>query len=463
MKHFNYIKYSIAALLLACVFFSCEKFIEVDLPSDQLTTQSVFSNDESAIAALRGLYSEITKNNVFIGHGAMSVYPGFSADELNVHTGNPTEIAYVNNAIPVNSFPLLTNLWQKGYFHIYQANAILENLATSEGISPAVKDQISGEAKFFRAFFHFYLVNLFGPVPLAMTTDYRNNAVIGRSDTITVYQQIVADLLDAQKLVSINYPTPERVRVNKWAVTAFLARVYLYLKDWTQAEKEVSSVINSGVYNLSTLSGAFVPGSTETILQLLPPITQIWNTSEGFSFLPFSSFSSPSYSLTNSLLSSFEPGDERKTNWVNSMVIGSTTYYYPFKYKVKSVAAGAPKTEYSVVLRLGEQYLIRAEARANLNNLSGAQSDLNVVRTRAGLPNTTANDVGALLLAIQKERQVELLCEWGHRWFDLKRTGRIDNVLGAIKGSNWQPTDALYPIPQGEMLTNTSLTQNPGY
>jgi hypothetical protein len=162
-------------------------------------------------------------------------------------------------------------------------------------------------------------------------------------------------------------------------------------------------------------------------------------------------------------MGSIEPGDERKTNWINSLVIGSTTYYYPFKYKIKSVAAGAPKTEYSVVLRLAEQYLIRAEARANLNNLTGAQSDLNKIRNRAGLPNTIANDVAAILAAVQKERQIELLAEWGHRWFDLKRTGRIDNVLGAIKGSNWQPTDALYPIPQGELLSNSSLTQNPGY
>jgi len=462
MKQFLYLKYFFA-FIFGAAFFSCEKFIEVDLPTDQLTTQSVFSNDESAVAAIRGLYSEITRNNVYIGHGAMSVYPALSADELNVHTGNPTEIAYVNNGIPVNSFPLLTNLWQKGYFHIYQANAILENLSHSNSISPAVKDQIFGEAKFFRAFFHFYLVNLFGPVPLAMSTDYRDNAVIARSDTTAVYQQIVADLLDAQKLVSINYPTPEKVRVNKFAVTAFLARVYLYLKDWTRAETEAGAVINSNVYKLSTLNNTFLPVSSETILQLLPPITQIWNTSEGFSFLPFSSFASPSYSLTNSLMSAFEPADERKTNWVNSMVINTTTYYYPFKYKVKSVAAGAPKTEYSVVLRMGEQYLIRAEARANLNNLTGAQSDLNLIRNRAGLPNTTANDLGALLLAIQKERQVEFLCEWGHRWFDLKRTGRTDNILGAIKGSNWQPTDAWYPIPQGEMLSNSSLTQNPGY
>jgi hypothetical protein len=403
MKHINYIKHFLAAFLLSCLC-ACEKFIEAAPPTDQLTTQAVFSNDESAIAAIRGLYSEITKNNVYIGHGAMSVYPALSADELNTNSGNPSEIAFVNNAIPVNSFPLLTNIWQKGYYHIYQANAILANLSNSTTISPAVKDQLSGEAKFFRAFFHFYLVNMFGPVPLAMSTDYRNNASIARTDTSKVYQQIVADLLDAQKLVSINYPTSEKVRVNKWAVSAFLSRVYLYLKDWTQAENQSSAVINSGVYNLSSLSNTFVPNNSEAILQFIPPITQIWNTSEGFSFLPFSSFASPSYSLTNSLIGSIEPGDERKTNWINSLVIGSTTYYYPFKYKIKSVAAGAPKTEYSVVLRLAEQYLIRAEARANLNNLTGAQSDLNKIRNRAGLPNTIANDVAAILAGCSKRK-----------------------------------------------------------
>jgi hypothetical protein len=130
-------------------------------------------------------------------------------------------------------------------------------------------------------------------------------------------------------------------------------------------------------------------------------------------------------------------------------------------------------TEYFMVLRLGEQYLIRAEARAKQGNIGGAQSDLNVIRNRAGLPNTTASDEASLITAILKERRVELFCEWGHRWFDLKRLGKIDevmNIVTPIKSNGtvqWQSYKALYPLPLGDLfinnIQNPYLTQNPGY
>lgn len=116
-----------------------------------------------------------------------------------------------------------------------------------------------------------------------------------------------------------------------------------------------------------------------------------------------------------------------------------------------------------MVLRLAEQYLIRAEARVRQNNISGGQSDLNAIRNRSGLPNTTANDQGSLLLAIEQERRVELFTEWGHRWFDLKRTERAEAVLSPFALKDWQSTDVLFPIPQTEREINSRLTQNEGY
>jgi hypothetical protein len=114
-------------------------------------------------------------------------------------------------------------------------------------------------------------------------------------------------------------------------------------------------------------------------------------------------------------------------------------------------------------LRLGEQYLIRAEAEAHLNDNTNAIKDLNIIRNRAGLANYAgATDQTSVLTAIMHERQVELFCEWGNRWFDLKRTGTIDAVLGAEK-PGWQPYIALYPVPLTEIQSNPFLIQNPGY
>ena len=108
-------------------------------------------------------------------------------------------------------------------------------------------------------------------------------------------------------------------------------------------------------------------------------------------------------------------------------------------------------------------YLIRAEVRAHLNNLLGANTDLNTIRNRAGLPDTNTNNPEVLLNDILKERRVELFTEVGHRFFDLKRTGKTGEKLSALK-PNWSDSDLLLPIPEKELLLNNSLQpQNPGY
>ena len=140
--------------------------------------------------------------------------------------------------------------------------------------------------------------------------------------------------------------------------------------------------------------------------------------------------------------------------------MGPVRYYYPYKYKL--TALSLVDTEYNMVIRLAEVYLIRAEARAEQGNIAGAQADLDTVRARAGLPPTAAGDVPGLLGAIGHERQVELVAEWGHRWLDLKRTGLAGAVLGSEK-PGWVATDTLYPIPAGELTANPALSQNPGY
>ncbi|HEY3404724.1 MAG TPA: RagB/SusD family nutrient uptake outer membrane protein, partial [Ohtaekwangia sp.] len=164
-------------------------------------------------------------------------------------------------------------------------------------------------------------------------------------------------------------------------------------------------------------------------------------------------------SVTQGLYDAFEPTDNRRAQWVGSFTNGTTTWYFPHKYKV---AAATAVTEYEMMLRLAEQYLIRAEARAQLENISGAQEDLNAIRSRAGLAGTDADDKAALLLAIEQERKAELFAECGHRWLDLKRTGRADAILDPLK-TDWQSADALFPIPDAERELNPNLTQNDGY
>jgi hypothetical protein len=140
---------------------------------------------------------------------------------------------------------------------------------------------------------------------------------------------------------------------------------------------------------------------------------------------------------------------------------GTQSWHYPFKYKER-VNTGT-SVENSILFRLEEQYLIRAEAKAQLDDITGAQDDLNAIRNRAGLANTVATTQGSLLTAILQERRKEFFTELGHRWFDLKRTGQAAIVLGTTK-LGWDLKDLLFPLPSSELLLNPNLLpQNLGY
>jgi hypothetical protein len=213
------------------------------------------------------------------------------------------------------------------------------------------------------------------------------------------------------------------------------------------------------MYSLaSTPATVFLVASNETIWQLSSVVSNI-NTYEGNNFNPVSATVIPKYPVTSYTLNSFESGDTRKSAWIKSSVVGGQTYNYPYKYKVRT---GSTVTENPVYLRLAEQYLIRAEARAQLNDLPGAASDINVIRNRAGLSNSTIPDQNAALVAIEQERRIEFFAEWGHRWLDLKRWGRADAVLSPVK-SAWQSFDTLWPLPYSELQLNPELIQNSGY
>ncbi len=444
-------------LVLFLTVCSCNKDLDTGTPKTQLVSATVFANDATVAEAMSNVYYQFALSNT----SNTSLYPGYSADEfINYSTAQTKVQMYANAITPDNSD--LKFYWAGMYNYIYQANAVLDGLNSSTTVSSTVKQQLTGEAKFTRALIYFELVNLYGGVPLLLTSKYQDNAVAPRNTVSEVYAQIVSDLKDAQSLLSANYlaadassVTTERLRPNKAAATALLARVQLYLSDWAGAEASATTIISNSAYSLVTdLNSAFLKGSQESILSLSDGPTN--NTAEGAVYIPGTN-SLPFYvGLSSQLMAAFEPSDKRKTSWVGTTVSGTTTAYYPNKYKVRS---STTVTEYVIVLRLPEQYLIRAEARAI--------ADINVVRARAGLPALvlTLTQV-QVLAAIEQERRIEFFSEWGFRWFDLKRTGRVDAVMTAyapIKGGTWNTNWQLYPIPLADLNTNVNLTQNPGY
>jgi hypothetical protein len=474
----------IALLFLLVFCLSCNKLIDIDPPTDSVSDEFVFTNDEGAITAMTGIYTQLinSQTDLEFSSGGITVLAGLSADEF-FYSGTQFQ-EFFNNAIRADNNFVRLYLWEPVYDAIHQANTCIEGLNTYEGVTPALKEQLIGEAKFLRAFCFFNLVNLYGNVPLTLTTDWRANAPMPRTPSGTIYNQVVADLLDAKNRLAADflYSNNERTRVNKWAAISLLARTYLFMTEWQKAETEASAVIdNSSLFNLeSDLKNAFSKNSRETIWQLAPSnLNSPYAIPEAYNIIPqhktkdhppdivnqYWHLFVPPYSLSSGLLNSFENGDLRKQSWCDSTGnLNGTNYFYPAKYKTRQGEAGVEVSEYYTVLRLAELYLIRAEARAKQNKLPGAISDVNMIRSRAGLTGLSNSLNGPQLLsAIAQEKRIEFFSEWGHRWFDLKRRGKSEEVLVPLKGSNWQNHDMLYPIPLSEIQKAPNLLQNPGY
>lgn len=464
-----YFKLYIYCLLLTVC--GCKKFVEIDPPTTMLVTNSIFNSSGTATAAVLSIYQQMQGASFQIAQSC-----GLLSDELaNDYSSDVTLRQYYTNSM------LATNggvgFWPSAYKYIYQANAIIEALQKSNKLIPSIKNQLLGESKFIRAFWYFYLAACYGDVPKVIGTDYTYNAGLARAPKPEIFQQIVTDLIDARSLLNSNFVdgtdtaiAADRVRPTSWAAEALLARVYLYTGDYVNAEKEATNVINNGsLFHMEgDLNSVFLANSNEAIWQLAVPIPTDVNTEDGNNFILVSTPSTGNAStntISQQLLNAFEIGDKRKDNWVGKIIVSADTFLFPYKYKVQY---SDNVTEYTMVLRLAEQFLIRAEARAQINtDLTGAVADLDTIRIRAGLDGYKGVlDKPSLLDAILHERQVELFTEWGNRWFDLIRTGNANSVMSTVsplKGGAWDSNKQLFPIPQSEIILDINLSQNTGY
>lgn len=464
--YINYIrkikKLILISMTLILCLCSCEDFLEPETPLGQIEQTYVFNDENTAIAAVTSMYGKMRGQGFISGGPSGSGYIfGLYADEIDYYwlPGFPVEAVYLHQILPSNS--TIQGVWEVPYSVIYSANAILEGLESTNELSNEIKNQLRGEALFVRGLSHFYLVNIFGDVPYVTTSDYTENSTVSRLSINEVYDNIVEDLLESKSLLGNNFINAERVRPNSYVVSALLARIYLYQENWSKAETESSNIINnSSLFSLeSDLNKVFLKESTSTIWQFKPQF-EGENTSDGEMYI-FSDGPPPFSALNPDLVQEMDDNDLRKLNWIGRVSTDTETWYFPFKYKEDYFTSTS--VEYSKVFRLAEQYLIRAEARAMLGDITGAKQDINIIRNRAGLQNTQTESIDELKNEIIKERRFELFTEHGHRWFDIRRTGKANEVLGPIK-AGWKNTNILLPIPESELIMNPNLKpQNPGY
>ncbi|KAA2240792.1 RagB/SusD family nutrient uptake outer membrane protein [Chitinophaga agrisoli] len=469
-------KWKYTYCLVILLLTGCRDYLEIPLPANQVAGSGAYDSDRSCAAVMNGIYSQLMSGQMMDGAG-VGYRAGLYTDELQDLGLSPIfdvdELAlYANNVQPGNT----DNPWEQLYFRIYTCNLAIEGITANNTGALHFKDQWLGEAYFMRAFLHFYLAALYGDAVVATTSDYTVINTIPRSPVNEVYQQVIKDLQQAQQLLSVEYKdgkgtvTLNRGRPNKAAAAALLARVYLYTGNWAGAAAQATTLIENAAFQLVPPAQTFLTASPETIWSLAPDMAAIVDDySVYYNDIPDVVTSFPAsnvfVAMSDSLAAAFEPGDARKTEWAKTVSSNTLTYVFPSKYKSKT-----PGEEYLVLFRLAEQYLIRAEARAQLGQVTGAnsaQQDIDVVRARAALPGTTAATQSAMLTAIDHERRVELFAEAGHRLFDLRRRNTLNTIMTIITpqkgGRGWQPYMQWWPIPVEDLKANPSLKQTTGY
>lgn len=449
-------------LLLACLLLgtaSCEDMVEVDMPNNQLGTQQVFADAQTAYAALSGLYSDLRTQSLLSGNNfGTGALLGSYADELDCYFNdlNGYETIASNTQLPTNS--VIQTVWNNTYRQIYAANAIIAGAENAVGLSQADRDQVIGEALTVRSMLYFNLQQLFGAVPYTRSTDYELNRSLAKTASAAVLSNLEADLSHAIGLLTDAYRDPSRIYPNRKVAEVVLLKVYMSQQRYSEAEQVALQVLQSPDYQFQPdINQVFNYTGSHILWQIKPQYSG--DSTQEASFYYFDNAPPSAYALSENLIAAFEPGDLRRSLWVADVIAGGQQYYRPFKYKNLS---GSNTTEYSVVFRLEEVYLLLAEALAMQNRVSDALPYLNATRLRAGLTALEPASPTALLDAILQEKRCEFFTEQGIRFTDLKRNGRLGELT--LVKPNWEPHKSVWPYPQNELLLNPNLApQNENY
>ncbi len=450
------IKYSFL-FFLTVTLVSCKKFLAVQ-PVDYVSDQVTIVDATSAQTAVRGVYRALANDNYY---GSLFQTFGYLPGDNVQWTGSQSVIQqFISHNIQADNGNL-ESVWLGIYATINDANNVIAKVpgVVDVTFTPVLRNQLIGEARFIRALAYFDLARVWGGVPVVLTPTLSSadKSSTGVSSSDQVYAQVLSDLNAADSLLPLP-ATQNPVRANRETVWALKARYYLYQQKWALAENYASQVIadTKNFTLLTPYSSFFNPASAvatkESVFELSYSPTYT-NAHRGYWQPP-----------ANGGTRQWAPNDAFVA-LVNDPTIGGNR-----SALVAKTSAGlwygnlyyrSPSTDPAYVIRIAELYLIRAEARAQQNNLSatdGALSDLNAIRTRAGLGASPAVNQTDVLLAIENERRIEFALE-PHRWFDLVRTGRAAAVLGVT-----DPKKYVFPFPATEVtLSNGNLPQNPGY
>jgi len=446
MKLFNYI-----LIITLIVFSGCESFLDVE-PRESISDDQTIVDKISAETAIRGVYSALADGGYY-GTTFQSI--GYLSGDNIQWTGSQSQVQeFINHRVNADN-ATISGAWNAIYRTINRANNVISKVpqVADPALTQELKNVIVGEAYFIRALAYFDLARTWGGAALILepTIKPTDNIGIARSTVEETYAQVLSDLETAEPLLT---ETVDRYRATRKTVWALKARFYLYNSNWAKAEEFAAKVIADGAnYQLLKPYSAFFAsnarGTQESVFEIFYNGTTESNTHRG-QWQPQSNGGTRQWAPNDAfvaLANNPAIGGNRSALVAKD---NQNRWYGNLYYRT-------PASDPSFVIRIAELYLIRSEARAQQDKLTEALADLNAVRDRAGLAASAAVVKDQILLAIENERKIEFALE-PHRWFDLVRTGRADEVLNVTESFR-----LVLPLPAQQILVDRSLEQNDKY
>lgn len=477
----SYIVIGVAAVLTT----ACDGFLE-KAPVLSQSTELTLSSFDGLDKAVIGAYSYL---------GSSAWYGGERILEAEMRSGNGIKHAdHTSNRYMTqmnwNYTPDATSdMWSYGYVTISRVNNVIDNLEGKESASVSAQDlnNLKAECLFIRALAHFDMVTLYAlpynyvkanssslnekqkaGIPYVYHTDPEGRPA--RDEVTVVYDDIVKDLLEAESIIDPDYTRAgvkdKKAVVSLHAIEALLSRVYLYMSEWQKAADYATKVISSGAYSMYTVDNydsvwTGDTGGSEVIFENYIDLTNYSNLDCSYMTYPEGAYGD--CIASQSLMALYEESDVRGQLYRQDKQ-QTPGLWWTLKYEGKGYST--PDANNTVILRLSEMYLNRAEALVNGASVAGATalSDLNVIASNRGETPWTA----AGMQAVRTERRKEFAWE-GQYFFDLARWGMAVNreACYGLQSSNqniaFPDHRWALPIPKRELEVNENLVQNDEY
>ncbi len=518
----NFVRMKIILFILiaaSLITSSCTKLDEN--PKSQITSTSFYKTQSDAVSAVQSIYNDLTHNtsgdhaSIYNRLLVLAVAMGTDDNIPGIRATNP-DVRSIGAYTQTSTNTRYYELWRQHYEAINRANAAIDNLPSIKQGDTVVIKRLVLEAKFLRGLLYYNLVRLWGPVPLVVhETTPSSNLFLARTDTATVYQQIISDFTDATNLPK-SYIGVDAFRATSGAANSFLLSVAVTRRQWSNVVS-IYNTITSGGYGYALLpnyADIFSSSKKFTAEHIFDAnfvadgtgnLTGTGNSNLlGYISAPINGYKvggglgADADAPILPLRSLFKANDKRTTVTFTDSVLATVNgklveTYNPHFSKYLDPSSGINLLNNGInipIIRFAEVVLFYAEAQNELGNSTEAYNAINQIRTRAGLPNLTVGlSKDDFRDSLFLERKLEFVYEQ-IRWFDLIRTNGSGTKLfakalkaldpngtsGTLGSPNYDPngwvtikskvTDehfTLLPIPATEIVTNRNLMQNPGW